>query len=121
MHSVTDSFVIVFNSHNSRCTLTCSWNFNTGSIMRLEKFQWQSGMIINYREFCLINCTPRRAIACSRGTAINSAALRERPESIRHRRPFENHAGSLTLDRIGSESGKTTSLSTTEKANALKK
>lgn len=27
-------------------------------------------------------------------------ALRERPESIRHRRPFENHAGSLTLDRI---------------------
>lgn len=29
-------------------------------------------MAINYCEFSLINCTPRRAIACSRGTAINT-------------------------------------------------
>ena len=77
--SVIDRFICTsicaYSIHNSRGfmhTIACSWNFNAGSIMCLEKLEWQSGMAINYREFSLINCTPRRAIACSRGTAINT-------------------------------------------------
>lgn len=65
-----------YSIHNSRCSCTLALVPGTltraVSIMRLEKLEWQSGMAINYCEFSLINCTPRRAIACSQGTAINT-------------------------------------------------